>query len=250
MKFSQIHTIDVQAVESWSSQWFLTFDIDWACDEILDDTIDLVEAAGVEATWFVTHDTPLLARLRDNPLFELGIHPNFNFLLDGDARQGKTAAEVVDRLLDLVPEARSVRSHSMAQSSMLLELFKRKGLTHDCNQFLPEHSGHELQPWRHWNGLLRVPYFWEDDVHCLYGSGTSTAELVKRNGLKVFDFHPIHVFLNTEQMDRYERTRHVHGNPSELIRYRCEQEGTRTRLEQLLSFSGETLINQHKPKMQ
>ena len=50
---------------------FLTFDIDWADDDVIGDTIDLVEKAEVKATWFVTHQTPLLDRLRDNPKFEL-----------------------------------------------------------------------------------------------------------------------------------------------------------------------------------
>lgn len=43
---------------------YLTFDVDWACDEVLADTIDLVEEADVCATCFVTHDAPLLKRLR------------------------------------------------------------------------------------------------------------------------------------------------------------------------------------------
>lgn len=60
---------------------FFTFDIDWACDEVLSDTIDIIEAAGVSATFFVTHQTTLLERLRANSAIELGVHPNFNTLL-------------------------------------------------------------------------------------------------------------------------------------------------------------------------
>ena len=125
-----------------SNALYLTFDIDWACDEVLADTIDLVEQADIYATWFVTHDTPLLKRLRDNPKFELGIHPNFNNILAGrpDPANGMSAEETVDRLLSLVPEAKSVRSHSMTQSSVLLKLFLDKGLTHDCNHFIPHQA--------------------------------------------------------------------------------------------------------------
>ena len=244
VKFAQIQTISVEDEESWRSRLFLTIDIDWADDGILNDTIDLVEAAGVEATWFVTHETSVLSRLRENPLFELGIHPNFNCLLEGDPRQGRNSEEVVDRLLKVVPEAKSVRSHSMTQNSNLLGVFRRKGLTHDCNQFIPEQVGMHLKPWRLWNGLLRIPYFWEDDLFCLYGEGSSVAQLVEREGLKVFDFHPIHVFLNTEHMDRYERTRGLHSSPQELARYRCEHDGARTGLQQLLSFASDDLCGQ------
>lgn len=222
----------------WATNPYLTIDIDWAHDDILADTIDLVEAFHVPATWFVTHDTPLLQRLRGNLDFELGIHPNFNFLLGGDGRAGRDASEVVERLLAIVPEAKSVRSHSTTQSSGLLDLFTRCELTHECNSFIPVQSGIELKPWLLWSGLTRVPYFWEDDVACLYGSPDAgrMSELVKLAGIKVFDFHPIHVFLNTENMARYEQTRGLHQSPRELLVHRCKGDGTRTRFLELLGL--------------
>jgi len=54
--------------------------------------------------------------------------------------------------------------------------------------------------------------------------------------LKVLDFHPIHVFLNTESLDRYERTRPLHHNPKELIKHRFEGYGTRNRLLEVLEL--------------
>ena len=233
-----ISSIHVEQPHTWEDKIYLTFDIDWAHDDILMDTLELVEEAGVCATWFVTHDTPLLGMLRANPKFELGIHPNFNFLLQGDDRRGRTAAEVIDRMLAIVPEAKSVRSHSMVQSSVLLDLFKEKGLTHDCNHFIPEHANLSLKPWKHWNGLTRVPYHWEDDVACMYPQGRPVEELLARPGLKVFDFHPIHVYLNTEQIARYERTRPMHKVPHELIQHRHNGEGTRNALRSLIQSCG------------
>ena len=114
--FETISSIQVENEESWREKIFLTIDIDWAHDEILLDTIELVEEAGVAATWFVTHETEVLERLRSNPYFELGIHPNFNFLLQGDARNGGNAGEVISNVVQMVPEATSVRSHSMTVS--------------------------------------------------------------------------------------------------------------------------------------
>ena len=140
---SQIHPDDPS---TWENKNFITFDIDWAHNDVMSDTIDLMERFDIAATWFVTHDTPLLKRLRANPKFELGIHPNFNFLLAGDPRNGATAEEVVDRLLEIVPEAKVVRSHSTTQSSRLLEIFEKKGLTHDCNHFIPEQAVIKLKP--------------------------------------------------------------------------------------------------------
>jgi len=112
--FSKISKISATLVESWLGRIFLTFDIDWAHDDVLADSIDLVEQAGVCATWFVTHETLLLKRLRQNPNFELSIHPNFNLLLLGwDGCRGRNAAEVVERLISLIPEERSIRSNSV-----------------------------------------------------------------------------------------------------------------------------------------
>lgn len=238
-RFGKVSQIQPDSAATWQGRMFLTFDIDWACDEVLADTIGIVEEAGVEATWFVTHATPLLDRLRTNHRFELGIHPNFNFLLEGDARNGASAEEVVDRLLLIVPEARSVRSHSMTQSSRLLQLFLDKGLTHDCNHFIPEHAGIELRPWFHWNGLIKAPYFWEDDAHCLHDGCSVIGNLSDQPGLRIFDFHPIHVYLNTEHMDRYENTRRLHHLPDELLAHRSSHShGTREILKTFLGAGG------------
>ncbi|PIE65033.1 MAG: hypothetical protein CSA26_05145 [Desulfobacterales bacterium] len=225
--------------EDYSDSIFLTFDLDWVCDDILADTISIVERADVEATWFITHYTPLLARLRENPKFELGIHPNFNNILAGspDSVNGEKAEDTVDKLLALVPEARSVRSHSMTQSSSLLTLFAEKGLSHDCNHFIPHQAELNLRPWLVWNGLIKVPCFWEDDIAALYGEDfLEVGELIHREGVKVFDFHPIHVFLNTEDMMRYENSRDYHRYPEKLVGYQNRGNGSRTALMRLLEL--------------
>jgi hypothetical protein len=232
--FDLLSSVNPEQPSSWQGKIFLTFDIDWAHDDVLHDTIDLVETADVSATWFLTHDTPVKARIRQNPKFELGIHPNFNFLLDGDARNGQNAREVIERLMEVVPEARSVRSHSITQSSVLLERFKDAGLTHESNHLVPHHSGIALAPYELWNGVFRVPYHWEDDVHFLHGHMHTMQDVLNRPGLQVFNFHPIHVFLNTEHQDRYEVTRPIHHDPAALLQYRHTGEGTRSRLLDLL----------------
>lgn len=54
------------------------------------------------------------------------------------------------------------------------------------------------------------------------------------NGIKVFDFHPIHIFLNTEDLDRYEKTREWHNCEVTLLKYRYEGYGTRNFLMELI----------------
>ena len=238
-----LSSIVVEDVSGWTGTPYLTIDFDWASDGVLADSIDLVEEYGVPTTWFVTHDTPLLARLRDVQFFELGIHPNFNYLLIGDDRAGRDAAEVIDRLLTIVPEAKSVRSHSTTQNSALLDLFVRYGLSHESNTFLPFQAGVPLKPWRLWSGLTRVPYFWEDDVECFYGLGSrawTLHDLFEMEGIKVFDFHPIHIYLNTEHMNRYERTKGSHQSVQDLIPHRYGGEGIRTLFLEFLQLASST----------
>lgn len=236
-RFATLSSIEPDDPRTWQDRIFLTIDLDWAADEVVLDTIQMLEAAGVAATFFVTHATPLLARLRRNPKFELGIHPDFNGLLDGTASQPRSAVSVIDNLLALVPEAKAVRSHSMTQSSRLLDLFRNAGLTHESNHFIPAHTGIALKPFRHWNGLVRAPYFWEDDVALAYKVGPEIEELaLEAQRLKVFDFHPIHIALNTADMEHYERTRSVHGDWAAIQDRMFEGTGIRTLFQRLLKL--------------
>jgi hypothetical protein len=228
-----INVSDCRVSVDISNEIILTFDIDWADDAILNDCIDIVDQAGAPATWFITHKTPLLDRLRENEKYELAIHPNFTPLLEG---KSNGVEKVIDDLLEIVPEAKSIRSHSLVQSSRLMDLFQSKGLLFDCNHFIPEQSGIMLKPWQQWNGMVKVPHMWEDDAACIYETNTPVTDLVKRQGLKVFDFHPIHVFLNTEDLERYERTRKLHAKSEELVEHRFTGIGTRTHLIKLLEL--------------
>ncbi len=234
--YGTLSQIEVENPHSWKGVVFLTIDIDWAHDDLLYDTINLLKAHEVPATWFVTHDTPALEALRSNSSFELGIHPNFNKLLSGLDDPGASMESEIDRLLEIVPEAKSVRSHSMTQSSVLLNCFRERGLKVDSNQFLAASSGIPCRPYLHWNGLVRVPYSWEDDIHWLDSQSPEINEYLARAELKVLDFHPIHIFLNTESADRYETSRPFHRNPEELLKYRYEGYGTRNRFLEVLNL--------------
>ena len=55
----------------------LSFDQDWAPPWASLAILDRLERAGLEATFFVTHDGPAVARLRASELVELAWHPNF-----------------------------------------------------------------------------------------------------------------------------------------------------------------------------
>jgi len=220
MRFENIKYINLNARSSWQDKIFLTFDIDWCSDEVLLYTLNFIEEYNLKATFFVTHETGLLERMRGNENIELGIHPNFNPLLSGDFRYGKNIDEVVSYYKKIVPEAVSVRSHSMTQNSLMLDSFEKFGLIYDVNTFIPYSSEIVCKPYKHWtNKLVKVPYFWEDDVHCNYKWEWNVDKYLNYSGIKVFDFHPIHIFLNTEHLDRYEQSRKHHNCEEILLNY-------------------------------
>lgn len=241
-KFSHISAIEPETVSTWITKVFLSFDIDWAHDDILADSIKIVRDAGVASTWFVTHNTPLLHQLRNLNGAELGIHPNFNPLLDGThINSDNTAEKVVRSVLSLAPDARAIRSHSLTQNERLVDQFRDTGLTHISNFFVPHGCGVEVKPFRIWDDMVIVPHCWQDNVALKMPLPFPTEEELN-SSFHVFDFHPIHVFLNTEHLGRYERTRHLHHKPEELIKHRYEGQGTRTRLLDLLKLAGQTVM--------
>ncbi len=183
----------------------MTLDIDWAPDFVIDAVAEKLMARRVRATWFVTHDSPAVRRLQDHDaLLELGLHPNF---LPGSSH-GESVTEVLSFMRDILPDARAMRTHGLVQSTSILSEAVDSGIDIDLSLFMPHTthlSPHFLQLKEGRNGLVRLPYFWEDDF-ATYEQSSRLAldtEALNRPGLKVFDFHPIHIYLNTEEMARY-----------------------------------------------
>lgn len=181
----------------------LTIDVDWAPDAAGDEMASLLRDYEVPSTWFVTHESPLLEFLRDRPdLFEIGVHPNF---LLGSSH-GKSAAAVLDRVTDLVPEAVSFRSHALVQSGPLLTQVRRDtDLRIDSNIFAPGVSG--LRPFSQttpFGSIHRVPFMWADDYWLLRTPRESSMNTVLQPpGLKVLLFHPVHYSLNSTSLEEY-----------------------------------------------
>lgn len=210
----------------------ITFDIDWAPDAVIADTLALLNAANVQATFFATHSTSLFNGIQGH---EIGIHPNF--LPTKDYRSE------LDRLMNLYPQAKGVRCHSYYQNTQILDLFVEHGLEYDSNSVM--FGCHNIQPFKHWNGLVRVPIFWEDDINCLIGNvwEPELLSLADPNSLFVFNFHPIHVYLNTEKLSRYEAAKPYYPDPIKLREFVNPEStgiGTRVFLKRLLTLVKET----------
>ena len=221
--FKKISDINLEEKDSWKGKIFLTLDTDWACDED-SDVIDIIEEyQNLKVTWFLTNETKVLERLLKNEDFELGIHPNFNRLLEGDLSSEQSQDEVINNMINIVPEAVSVRSHSMMQSSKIIDVFYKRGLKFDCNHFIPYHSQRSIFPWRHWNGIMKVPYMWEDDIAITEKDEFKLSKILKSDSINVIDFHPQHIFLNSIDMRAYNESKNFYSNFKKLKNYRNNQ---------------------------
>ena len=185
----------------------VTIDVDWAPDVAIDHVAQLLVERRVRATWFVTHRSDAIDRLREHDdLFELGIHPNF---LPGSTH-GATHADVLEHCLALVPDALSMRTHSLYQSTPLLALvLETTPIQVDSSVLLT--GARAIEPTTFtWNGrsLVRVPIFWEDDLAMEADAEWSLdVSALEAPGLRVYDFHPVHVYLNSSEMAPYRALR-------------------------------------------
>jgi len=214
----------------------ITLDIDWASDFIIQKVDEMLKEKGVKATWFVTHNSAYLDNLSKNKNYELGIHPNFL----PNTTQGKTPKEILEKLKKIVPNAVSIRSHALHQNSHLLSLYKNHGIKFDSSIFLfktkniePHYSPHL--------GLHRIPFFWEDDAETYEKNPDWSFESTKHiDGLKIYNFHPIHIILNTNNMHDFKKIQNKVQmdslNDEILQKYVNKKKGTKDIFLEILSF--------------
>jgi len=187
----------------------ITIDVDWAPDFAITKVANKMIKNNIKATWFATHDSPAIQKLFRQPLFEVGIHPNFM----PNSTHGKNYDEVMHHMTDIVPHAKTVRTHGLFQSSNIMKMMAVDfGLETDTSIYLREVP--HIVPFEAYYGnsiLLRIPFFWTEDGE-MYKPNSSFLSKDKNldlPGLKVFAFHPTHIYLNSNDIKKYDALRKV-----------------------------------------
>ncbi|QLH04015.1 hypothetical protein C5F49_00760 [Nitrosopumilus oxyclinae] len=214
----------------------ITLDCDWVPDFILDDVVNLFNEKNVKAVFFITNDSPTVQKLRKNPLFEVGIHPNFF----PNSSHGNDIDSVLKYLKEIIPEAKSIRTHGLYQSTPLLKKFQEYGIENDVSILLSKTPNLTSHYSKFFN-LYRFPYFWEDDVEMDEEYKWSLDNpLFHKEGLKIFNFHPIHVYLNSRKMNQYNSLKEEVGlnnvNENNIKNYiNKNKNGAKDFLEEIIS---------------
>jgi len=196
----------------------LTIDVDWAPEEMIEDTLLVLEEYKVKATFFCTHKSPLLLNQKEH---ELGIHPNFIPLIEGNSK--KTKEQIVDELLDIYPDAKGVRAHGLVQSSGIMQLYIDKGLKYDSNILLP-YQQIDKYVYDEFKNFKRNVYNWSDDVHMLYKVDDFSKICINESGKNIIAFHPFHIFANTQTMAKYSELKKYYTDAAMIKKHRVLNE--------------------------
>ena len=179
----------------------LTFDIDWAPDWSVEETLNILDENSVKATFFATHKSKILSKIYDRG-HNLGIHPNFY----PNSDQGNNPTDAVSFLLKLVPKAHSVRTHGLYQAgNIFLDIFtKFPQLKYDFSTLMYKFPHIGKFPWLfEGTEFLRLNYNWEDDC-AFFDKNFSWSSLPTFSDDIIFDFHPIHISLNSSNLKQYK----------------------------------------------
>ncbi|MFZ4592463.1 MAG: hypothetical protein ACOYN6_15785 [Ignavibacteria bacterium] len=219
-----------------------TLDIDWATEEVIYEITKIFSEHKIKCTLFCTHKSDVLSNI-DAKLFEIALHPNYNSIF---GNKPESIHNTFDKLHSIFPQARGVRAHSGTQSSVLSEFYVSRGIKYESNIISPYCS--HLKPFKLWNGLYRIPFNWEDDVHYLYGHSFKNCKMNLSNRYLIFNFHPIHIYLNTENEERYKSAKEFYHYTSKLKPFinTSEIKGTKDLLLDLMMYVKRNNIKAYK----
>lgn len=189
----------------------ITFDTDWVHESAIEHCVYLLDKYNQKATFFSTNNYKLFNTKDFN--HEIGIHPNFNDLLNQGLSNYKL---IINDLVKLFPNAKGFRSHSLTTSSHILAYLNSLGFVYDSNLFHPEGG----KGYYDYSGVFRFIHNYVDLGHLLDGSPLEVDEIkLSDNHINILDFHPIHVYLNTPTVEYYNKIKFSTNN-KDLIEFR------------------------------
>lgn len=195
----------------------ITFDSDHMSDLRMDEFLNLFAIEG-NATFFCTQRYSSL----DESHHEIAPHPTLVAQTDW--------TEILKKSRTDFPEAKGWRSHSCVYSHLIAEWLGKNAYNyvsvHDC--FLQKSP----RPIKHAWGVWQFPIYYMDNLDFSYKNFWENVSYkpfnpeiiensLENNGVYVYDFHPIHIMLNTPNVEYYMKVRNafLSGEHIEKIRW-------------------------------
>lgn len=199
----------------------LSSDIDWAPNGSVEYYLNILDKYDTKITIFATHKI-------DGRSHEIALHPN--------TLGGKTYSDAINELLQIFPHAKGSRMHGLQVWSRLLLDLPKFGITYDSSYYLPDQK---IKPYRIFQNLVEIPIFWEDDLAMMKNSlkidKQSLKEQEKSEFLYLYNVHPLHVFMNTSDLESYYDWKPYYHEIDQLkIRKNKERYGTEDALIDIL----------------
>jgi hypothetical protein len=174
------------------SKFYISFDTDWVPDKVLDHTLSLLDEHNITATFFCTNKTEC-----DLSNHEIAIHPNFTTL---------DIEKHFLEILDLFPDSKGLRSHSLFFTERMRPLLAKHGFNYTSNTMMFEQKN--ILPYMMSPIVVEMPIYFMDTFNLIMKGAELPFErdisLLSSDGLKVYDFHPIHIYANTFSLDHYD----------------------------------------------
>lgn len=188
-------------INNSEKKFHLTFDVDWAPDFAIELCLEILKLKKIKATFFATHETDLNQEVILQG-HELGIHPNFLT----QSSQGNSPIQIIENCLTFAPHAKTIRTHALVQSTPLLfEIFNSfPQLKLDLSTFMSNAKYIERFKWQFDDiSFDRINYNWEDDAQ-FFDKNYKWSKPYFPGSISIFDFHPVHVYLNSQDSLNYE----------------------------------------------
>jgi hypothetical protein len=195
-----------------------TMDTDWSPAGGIEYVLETIVDPRLALTVFCTGRYPALER---RPLTEIALHYNVD-------HQGFEAA--YRRAAVELPDAKGARGHSLAMSERLRALYREYGTRYDSSYIMFECQG--IVPFLISRNVWEFPIYFMDMFFLEFHEGdfalAPTGRQLSGPGLKVLDFHPVHLLLNTPSLEYYHECKGHYHDVDALLRRRYPGRGITT----------------------
>jgi hypothetical protein len=183
----------------------LTSDQDWTPAWAADDLLSFMRKAQIPVHVFRTNPCPVFDAAAATGEITQGWHPNFL----PNSSHGKETSEIIDYMRANFPRCRTVRSHTLFESTATWKALASAGIVADSQTATLYQEN--LVPLLHWSGMLRFPVYFVDDVFFIHEAPSLSLDALLSTlftpGLKILNVHATFFACNVPSQAYYEEIR-------------------------------------------